>query len=390
MSKPLEGVRVIGVEQYIAAPYCTMLMADLGAEVIKIERPGAGDPRRSMPPMIKNEKGEKVSGGFIEFNRNKKSMSLDIQSDEGKEILKKLVRKSDILIENFRPGVMDRLGIGYKALSEINPGLVYVAISGFGQLEGYRGPYWERPAFDIVTEAMSGYMHMIGHPDKPPQQSIYGLSDIIPSLMALTGAMVALFDKQRTGKGRFVDISMYDSMVALNERSMMIYSFTGKVPCRGPETLYGPRGSFKAKNGYVVLNIPSDYMWERLCKVLGQEHLAKDERCKDGQTRAANTESFIRPIIEEWFKDKTKEEVVELLLEGGVPAGEVQTAEDLANCPHLKVRKMIIPVPDEIAGERFLAGNPLKFSGAEETPPKAPPKLGEHTQEILKLLEQDD
>lgn len=383
---PLEGIKVLAVEQYIAGPYCTMFMADAGAEVIKIERPGVGDPRRGMSPMVQDDKGNKVSAGFIEYNRRKKSLTLNTKEEKGKEIFKKLVKECDILVENFRPGVMDRLGLGYKVLSEINHGLIYVAISGFGQLEGYRGPYWERPAFDIVAEAMSGYMHMIGHPDEPPQTSIYGLADITTALFAYCGAMTALASRLRTGKGRYVDISMYDAMVALNERATMIYSFTGEVPMRGPETLYGPRGSFKAKNGYIVLNIPSDYMWERLAKAIGQENLARDERFIDGISRAANQEKHFRPIIEKWLADKTKEEAVEILLENGVPAGEVQTAEDVDRCPHLKARQALVEVEHPVTGKKRLVNSPLKFSDAPAHGVATIPGLGEHTEEILSKL----
>lgn len=382
----LEGVKVIAMEQYIAAPYCTMLMADAGAEVIKIERPGAGDPRRGMSPIFTDDQGNKVSSGFIEYNRHKKSLTLNIQEEQGKKILLDLIKQADILINNFRPGVMDRLGLGYQELQKINPGLVYVAISGFGQMEGYRGPYWDRPAFDIVAEAMSGYMHMIGHTDEPPQTSIYGLADLLTSWAAYSGAMTALFDRMRTGKGRFVDISMYDAMVALNERALMIYSFTGEVPIRGPEKLYGPRGSFKAKNGYIVLNVPSDYMWERLATAIGQEELINDERFKDGISRAANTEKHFRPLIEKWLSDKTKEEAVQIFLKNGLPAGEVQTAEDIAGCPHLKARQLLVEVEHPVTGKKQVVGSPLFYSDAPARETAGVPELGQHTEQILKKL----
>jgi len=385
-SLPLDGIRVIAVEQYIAGPYCTMLMADAGAEVIKIERPGEGDPRRGMSPMMKDNKGNKVSAGFIEFNRNKKSLTLNIRDDKGKEILKKLVNNSDILVENFRPGVMDKLGVGYEVLKEINPGLVYVAISGFGQLEEYRGPYWERPAFDIVAEAMSGYMHMIGHADEPPQQSIYGLADLTTAIFAYGGVMTGLVSRLRTGTGRYVDISMYDAMVALNERATMIYSFTGEAPHRGPETLYAPRGSFKTSNGYIVLNIPSDYMWERLTKAIGSENLAKDERFIDGISRAANQEKHFRPIIEKWLEDKTKEEAVKIFLANDVPAGEVQTSKDIDQCPHLRERKSLVEVDHPVTGIKRLVASPLKFSEMPRMDTAEIPELGQHTEEILRSL----
>lgn len=386
---PLQGVRVVAVEQYIAGPFCTMLMADAGAEVIKIERPGEGDPRRGMCPYIEDGRGGKISASFMEYNRLKRSLSLDLKREEGKEIFKKLVRRSDIVVENFRPGVMDRLGLAYEALREINPALVYVAISGFGQLEGFTGPYSERPAFDIVAEAMSGYMHMIGHPHEPPQNSIYGLADLVTSWAALSGAMMALLDSRATGRGRFVDIAMYDVMVSLNERSYMTYSFTGEVPMRGPEKINGPRGSFQTSDGFIVINIPSDYMWERIAVTVGGERLARDPRFADGTLRCANQEEHFRPIMEQWLADKTMEEAVELLLAAGIPAGEVQTAREIRRCPHLQARRLMVEVEHHVTGPKSLVGSPLKFSGAPPAGVAQVPDLGRDTAVLLEELGYD-
>ena len=181
--RPLTGVRVIGLEQYMSAPYCTMLLADAGAEVVKIERPGRGDPRRSIPPYAVNEEGQRVAGGFIGYNRNKKSLALNLREEEGRQIFRDLVRISDVVVENLRPGAMDKLGLGYEPLKAINSRLIYAAISGFGRLEGYTGPYSERPAFDIVAEAMSGMMNLVGFADRPPSWTIYGLADVYSGMV---------------------------------------------------------------------------------------------------------------------------------------------------------------------------------------------------------------
>ena len=197
MDRPLTGIRVIALEQYMSGPYCSMLLADAGAEVIKIERPGSGDPRRSIPPFTEKN-GIKKAGGFMAYNRNKKSISLNIRTDEGKKVYQDLVKSADVVVENLRPGSTDKLGIGYDDLKKINPRLIYAAISGFGRLEGYKGPDADRPAFDIVAEAMSGIMHLVGFDDKPPSWTIYGMADIYTGVCTSFAITQALFQRERT------------------------------------------------------------------------------------------------------------------------------------------------------------------------------------------------
>ena len=242
MLRPLTGTRIIALEQYMSAPYCTLLLADAGAEVIKIERPGRGDPRRSIPPYAVDDEGQRVAGGFIGYNRNKKSLALNLREEAGRQILQKLVRVSDVVVENLRPGAIDKMELGYKHLSKINPRLVYAAISGFGRLEGHTGPYAQRPAFDIVAEAMSGVMNLVGFSDKPPSWTIYGMADIYTGMVTAYGVMLALFMREQTGEGQFVDSAMLDNMLALNERMVVQYSFTGESPERGLMKHIYPRG----------------------------------------------------------------------------------------------------------------------------------------------------
>mgnify|MGYP000849109946 CR=1 FL=1 len=387
MQQPLHGLKVIAVEQFLTGPYCTMLMAYAGAEVIKIEKPHSGDPRRQMPPVFKDEHGEKMSACFMEYNCRKKSLTLDLKKEKGQEILKELAAKSDLLVENYRPGVMERLGLGYSVLQEVNPALIYLSISGFGQMEGFRGPFWQDPTFDLITEAMSGYMEMIGTPESPPQPSIFGLADLVTAIYALGGAMIALVDRLRTGRGRYVDMSMYDAMVSLNERAMMFYSFLGEAPRRGTEKIIGPRGVFKAKDGYIVLNTPADYMWERLAEAIGRADLIRDKRFADGPSRAAHQKQHLQPAIEEWLQEKTKQEAIDLLLEKGVPAGAVQTVEEVARCPQIEARQLLVTAEHKVTGEKTLVGSPLRFSGVPETEDAySPPELGQHNEEILSEL----
>ena len=390
MTRPLTGIRVLSLSQYMSGPYCTLLLADAGAEVIKVERPGTGDPRRHIPPYIENERGERVAGGFMSYNRGKKSIVLDLRKPEGRELFIELAKVSDVVVENMRPGVTKRLGINYEVLREVNPRLVYAAISGFGQMEPYVGPYTDRPAFDIVVEAMSGIMDLVGYEDGPPLWTIYGLADLYSGLVTAYGIMLALFMRERTGEGQFVDSAMYDNMLSLNERMVMLYSFTGQGPPRGRLRHQGPRGAYKAKDGYLALNVPDDTIWARLCKAIGREDLIEDPRSRDGTARAAN-DAFLRPIIEAWLADKTRAEAVEYLMQHGVPAGPVYKAEDIFKCPQVKARKMLLTIRDPVAGERQLARTPVLLSAAPEVEAKPAPRLGEHTRCVLHdLLGYDD
>jgi len=255
--RPLAGVRVIGLEQYIAGPYCTMLLADAGAEIIKIEKPGQGDPRRAIPPFA-TMGGRKKAGGFMAYNRNKKSLALDLKTKGGREVLDRLVGVSDVVVENLRPGALESLGISYEKLKGLNPGLVYAAISGFGRMPGYRSEYADRPAFDIVAEAMGGVMDLIGFADRPPTSTLYGLPDVYSGMVGAFGIMQALFMRERTGQGQLVDVSLLDNMLALNERMVALYSVSGKAPERGKPEYFWPRGAFKCSDGYVALNVPDD------------------------------------------------------------------------------------------------------------------------------------
>jgi CoA:oxalate CoA-transferase len=385
MRRPLTGIRVIGLEQYMSAPYCTMLLADAGAEVIKIERPGRGDPRRSIPPYAADEQGRRVAGGFIGYNRNKKSLTLNLREETGRQVLKDLVKVSDVVVENLRPGATDKMGLGYEQLKAINPRLIYAAISGFGRLEGYTGPYAHRPAFDIVAEAMSGIMNLVGFADKPPSWTIYGMADVYSGLVTAYGVMLALFMRERTGEGQFVDSAMLDNMLALNERMVTLYSFTGESPERGRLKHLYPRGAFRCQDGYLALNVPDDIQWRRLCEAIGCEDLKDDPRTVDGTARAANAD-FIRPLIEAWLTDKTRAEAVAILEEHGVPSGPVYTAEDVFNDPHIAARDMLVTLDDPVAGPRKYARSPVHLSSAPEIPIISAPQLGEHTHSILQDL----
>jgi formyl-CoA transferase len=295
------------------------------------------------------------------------------------------VKCSDVVVENLRPGAMDKMGLGYEELKSVNPRLIYAAISGFGRLEGYTGPYAHRPAFDIVAEAMSGVMNLVGFADKPPSWTIYGLADVYSGLVTAYGVMLALFMRERTGEGQFVDSAMLDNMLALNERMVTLYSFTGESPERGRLKHLYPRDAFRCQDGYLALNVPDDIQWGRLCEAMGREDLKDDSRTLDGTARAANTD-FIRPLIEDWLGDKTRAQAVALLEAHGVPSGPVYTAQDIFDDPHIAARDMLVTVDDPVAGPRKYARSPIHLSTAPEILTGPAPQLGEHTRPILKDL----
>ncbi|MDH3232819.1 MAG: CoA transferase [Alphaproteobacteria bacterium] len=383
-ARPLDGIRVVGLEQYMAGPYCTMLLGDAGAEVIKIERPGVGDPRRSMPPFAERD-GAKKAAGFMGYNRNKKSLALDMSKPEGREVLRALAGKADVLVDNLRPGAMGRMGLGYEVLNELNPRLVYASISGFGRLPGKEGPYGDRPAFDIVSEAMSGVMHLVGFDDKPPSWTIYGLADVYSGMVTAYGIMQALFMRERTGAGQWVDSSMYDNMLGLNEAMIALYSVAQQSNRRGvPRNAY-PRGAYQARDGYIALNVPDNRIWTRLAETIGRPDLAEDERTRDGTARAANRE-MIDPLIEAWLKSRTRAEAVDALNAAGVPTGPVNRAEDVFACPQVEARGVLMPVDDPEVGEYRFARTPPMLSENVELPAAPPPRLGQHTREVLEGL----
>jgi len=389
MKRPLEGIRVTGLEQYMAGPYCTLLLADAGAEVIKIERPGTGDPRRAMPPFAEKG-GVRKAAGFMGYNRNKKSLALNLREERGQEIFRKLAQASDVVVENLRPGSMSRMGVGQKEMRELNPKLIWAIISGFGRLDGHKGPYSDRPAFDIVAEAMSGIMHQVGFADKPPSWTIYGLADIYSGQVAAYGIMQALFMRERTGEGQLVDCAMFDNMLSLNEAMAAVYSIAGQIPERGKLKNVWPRGAFQAKDGYIALNVPDNIIWGRLAKAVGREDLIEDERASTGPARSENAD-YLQPIIEDWLTSQTREQAVNTLNDIGVPCGPVNTAEDVFKDPHVKARGNIMQISDPDVGSFGFMRTPPYMSSAPDLPATPAPDLGQHTREVLEeVLGYDD
>jgi crotonobetainyl-CoA:carnitine CoA-transferase CaiB-like acyl-CoA transferase len=383
--RPLTGIRVLEVGQYISAPYCAMMLADQGAEVIKVERPGKGDPRRHYDPMIEAD-GRKLSGGFLSYNRNKKSVTIDIGSEAGREVYKRLARNVDAVVENLRPGAVDRLGVGYADLEEINPDLVYCAISGYGRLPEFRGPYAERPAFDTAIQAMGGVIDITGEPTGPPLTGgLTGMADIVTAVYAAFGILCALRGREETGRGAFVDQSMYDSVAALLERELMLWDFTNEPRVRGVDR-YAPLGVLEARDGYVALLVPTDEMWRRMCAAIGREDLLDDERLKTVLQRAECFGEVIRPEAETWSSQLTRSEIVERFTAAGVPAGEVQSVDEVYACEHLDARKMFLEMTDPEGGTRRMIRTPTLIDSYDTPSADLPPELGADTDDLLAEL----
>ncbi|NEW72967.1 CaiB/BaiF CoA transferase family protein [Streptomyces rhizosphaericus] len=382
--RPLDGLVVLEMGQYIAAPYCAMMLADLGADVIKIERPGTGDPRRSYDPLIEDKNG-RLSGGFLSYNRNKRSVTLDLTTEEGRAVYRRVASRADVIVENLRPGAVDRLGLGYEVLRQDNERLIYCAISGYGRSADHRGVYADWPAFDTAIQAMGGLMAVTGEADGPPLPTITGFADLFTAVHAAFSVLAALRGRAVTGRGTFVDQSMYDSTASLLERELMLWDFTGQERRRGVDG-YAPLGSLEASDGYVALIIPTDEMWRRMCVAIDREDLLDHPKLDSVLSRAENFSSLIRPEAERWTRSRTRGEVVARFSEIGLPAGVVQTVPEVYECPHLAARDMFLDIDDAYAGPRRMIRTPALLDGYEPPLPHSAPQLGEDNEEVLREL----
>ncbi|MBI4505949.1 MAG: CoA transferase, partial [Chloroflexi bacterium] len=275
------------------------------------------------------------------------------------------------------------MGLGWAHLREINPALVYVSISGFGHRDVLPGPYWDRPAYDQVIQAMSGLMYMPGKPGDPPIPLGLPLADLVPSVFAVAGLLAALYERQRTGRGRHVDIAMYDCMLAANERALGLLGVLGGAPARGQGDTSAQLGIFAAADGYVAIGIVTQAAWPAFCRALGREDLLADPRVGTPEGRPRHVEEVLRPAIEGWARDKTREQVVEACLAAGVACGAVRRVEEVYACPQTAARQMLLEMAHPVAGKVRVAGNPLKMSGVDAVDARRPPELGEHTADVL-------
>ena len=382
---PLEGLRVLDATHIVAGPFCAMILADMGAEVIKIERPGSGDRARHNTPFIDGPDGQKDSARFLGVNRNKKSVTLDLRNTRCKEAFEELLKVSDVLLDNWGPGAMRRLGLGWDRLSEVNPGLVYATITGYGDGEGLRGPYSNWPANNPCVQGMGGWMEMTGPPGSAPQMVGDNIGDSVPGLWTALGIMMALESKRKTGLGQHVDMAMYDCMVAHTTSSMPLYQSQGQITTRARENMFSAQLALRAKDGYVVLAGAGNAgeKWTALWKLVGREELSEDTRYLGMGIAGEFYYNNIVPAIEEWSQHIPKQELNQKLLDCGFSMGIVQDVADLDQCPHLEIRKMFLDSGNTFGGSFRTVNTPIRLVDTQDTPAVPPPLLGANNEEIL-------
>ena len=377
---PLEGIRVLDVSRVLAGPFCTMILGDLGAEIIKVEAPKIGDGTRIWgPPFINGE-----SAYFLSINRNKRSITINLKHPKGREIIYKLAEKSDIFIENFRPGVAKRLGIDYETISKINPRIIYCSISGFGQT----GPYRDKPAYDLLIQAMSGFMSFTGEPGRPPVRIGVAIMDLGAGMYAVIAILAALRVREKTGRGQRIDISLLDTAVSWLTYMAMNYFATGRNPRRmgSAHPNIVPYQCFEDKNGrYFAVAVGTDEHWKLLCKALGKEEWIKNPKYATNSKRVENRDELIN-ILSEIFKSKSRDEWLKILEDNGVPCAPVNNVGEILSDPQVIHREMVIEVDHPTIGKLKQLGFPMKLSDTPCQIKYPPPLLGQHTEEILREI----
>ena len=380
---PLSDVRVLDFTQALAGPFCTMLLADLGADVMKVEPP-SGDMSRILGPHPKDESGCDYGGYFASINRNKRSIVLDLKQDSDKAAVLKLVETVDAVVENFRVGVMDRLGLGYETLIERNPKFVYAAIRGFGDPRTGESPYAEWPAFAVVAQCVGGVVGASGPVGSRGMKVGPGVGDIFPGTLAALGVVSAILSARQTGKGQFLDVAMYDGVLALSESIVYHYSYDERVlapPGNGHQVLC-PFDIFETKDGAVAIAAPRDKQWELLCQIIDRTDLLEKPGYETSVERGKRREE-ITGIIENWTRERATAEIVNEL-GGQIPVGPVNNARDIFNDPHAKIRDMLVEIqPPGNNAPVVIAGCPIKLTETPSGIYRRPPLLGEHTDEIL-------
>ena len=387
----LADLRVLDLTQALAGPFASMMLADQGAEVIKIEPP-QGDITRTGGPFVDDDEQKTHGGYFQSVNRNKRSIVLDLKSDDGKAAFLALVKDADIVIENYRAGVMDKLGLGYERLRAENPRLVYGCLNGFGDPRNGKSPYADWPALDVVAQAMGGIMSITGPDESSPTKVGPGIGDIAPAMFLAFGVLAAVHHARRTGEGQFVDVAMVDAVASVCERMVYQYSFEGKIP--GPEGNHHPFlcpfGTFPAKDGFVTIAAPQDSFFKIMCRELGVESLLEDERFQKPMQRGQEKSELI-PLINNATIQFTKQELQQKL-GGKVPFGPVQDVHEIANDPHFAAREMLIEIDQPGSDQKTtVAGTPVKMNLTPGAVKRHGPFLGEDTEEILREagLEED-
>lgn len=374
--KPLSDIFVLDLSRVLAGPYCTMQLYHLGARIVKVEIPGLGDDSRAYGPFMGKE-----SGYFASLNHGKESIALNLKNPADRDIFERLLARADVLVENFRPGAMAKLGYGWEDIKERYPRLVYAAISGFGQT----GPYAGRPAYDMIVQAMSGIMNLTGYPDQPPARVGISIGDIGAGIFASMGILAALYEREHSGNGRFIDIAMLDCQIAMLENALARYFATGKTPHRegSHHPSIAPFGAFATADQPIVIACGNDHLFKTLCQILGHSDWSEDPRFKNNESRSSHC-SELQKEIEKVLMKEPADQWLKRLTEASVPCGPINDIASMVGDPQIDFRRMIIPIADPNMPNFHLAGLPIKFDDEPytETLPPAP-KLDEHREKLL-------
>jgi len=375
---PLEGLTVLDLSTQLSGPYCSMLLGDLGADVIKVERPGQGDDARAFPPFVNGE-----SAPFMTFNRNKRSLTLDLKQPAGREICLRLAARADVFLENFRAGAAERLGLGYAHISAVNPRLIYCSISGFGQT----GPYRERGGFDLIAQGMSGLMSITGEEDGPPLRVPIPLTDLGAGMFGTIGILAALAAREKSGRGQWVDTSLLETPIAWSVYEAAGYFATGEVPPRlgAGHRASAPYQPFRTKDGWLNLGAAGQQFWPKICEVLDLPDLIKDPRFATNAERVKHRKE-LAALLQRRFDRETTAHWLSRLEAEGVPAGPILTYDQVFADPQVRHREMLVEVDHPVAGQSRVLGVPIKFTESPAGIRRAAPTLGQHTSEILKTL----
>jgi crotonobetainyl-CoA:carnitine CoA-transferase CaiB-like acyl-CoA transferase len=377
MKAALDGITVVDFTRVLSGPFCTMQLADMGARVIKIEQPGRGDDTRGWgPPFIAGE-----SAYFLSVNRNKESITVDLKHPDAAAVINGLLSRADVLVENFRPGTMERLGLGFEQVASKLPRLIYCSISGFGQT----GPRREEAGYDAVAQAEGGLMSITGPAEGPGYRLGVAVSDIVSGMFAVQGVTLALFARERTGKGQRVDVSMLDATAALLTYQAGIYFATGTTPPRmgNRHPTITPYETFEASDGDFVVAVGNDEQWRKFCRVIGAGGMAEDPRFATNRDRLENYDE-LRPLLAERLRGRMRDNWVDALKKAGVPCGSVRTVSEVLEDPQIKAREMIQPVEHPVSGHIRAMGNPVKLSDQKGCAGLPPPTLGQHTDAVLR------